>query len=73
MSRKNKLIGTLHVIGVGVLSYLGQVSHVPAETVAKWTLHEWVGAGLFVLLAVLSAWKLFLTNPNDILRPNNEK
>jgi len=69
MSRKNKLIGTLHVIGVGILSYLGQVSHVPAEQVAKWTMHEWAGAILFVLLAVVSAWKLFLINPSEVVSP----
>lgn len=67
MSKKTKLIGTLHILGVGATSYLAQVSHLPAEQVAKWTLHEWVGASLFIALSVMSAWKLFLTNPNDIV------
>jgi len=65
MSAKNKLIGFLFVFGTLIQSYLGQVSHVPAETVAQWTLHEWVGSLLYVTLAGITAWKAFITNPNE--------
>ncbi len=66
MSKRTKLVGTLHVLSVGILSYVAQISNVPAEEIARWGLHEWTRSGLLVALAVLSAWKLLLTNPNDI-------
>jgi hypothetical protein len=65
MSRKNKLLCFIYVLGALIQSYLGQISHVPAEQVAKWTAHDWTGSALFVLLAGLTAWKTFITNPDD--------
>ena len=54
----------IYVLIAGVTSYLTQVSHVPREQVATWSLHEWAGALLFVGLAVLNAWKAFRSDPN---------
>ena len=72
MTRKNKLIGTLYVFGTLIQSYLGQVSHVPAEQVAKWTVHEWTGSMLFVILAGMTAWKAFITNPAEATPPKSQ-
>lgn len=73
MSRKNKLIGWLFVLGTLIQSYLGQISHVSAEQVAKWTIHEWTGSLLYVLLAGLTAWKAYITNPADPQTPNAQR
>lgn len=64
MSKKNKLLGTIAVSSSMILSYISQISHVPTDVVAKWSLHEWVGAALLVVLSGLSTWKIFLQNPN---------
>ena len=63
MTRKNRFIGTLFVLGTIVQNYLAQISHVPSEQIAKWTIHDWTGALLFVTLAGMTAWKAFLQNP----------
>lgn len=74
MSRKTKLLGTLSVSSAMILSYVAQVSHVPAEVVAKWSQHEWVGAALLVILSGLSTWKIFLTDPKaDADKPNVQR
>lgn len=66
MSKRTKLIGTLFVLANLIQSYLGQISHVTSEQVAKWTIHDWTGSLLFVLLAGITAWKTFVTNPSEI-------
>lgn len=69
MNSRLRLIGYLYVLGLMLQSYLGQVSHVRAEVVAQWTLHEWVGALGYVALAGATAWKAFLHDPNAAYAP----
>lgn len=63
MNSRARLLGILFVVGQMLQSYLAQVSHLPSEQVARWTLHDWAGSLLFVGLAGITAWKSFLTDP----------
>jgi hypothetical protein len=39
-----------------MLSYVAQISHVPAATVAAWSLHEWAGAVILVAVSGVVTW-----------------
>ena len=62
MTTRQKIVGALLVFTVIAQNYVAQISHVPSDAIAKWTVHDWVGALLQVAVAGAITAKAYLAD-----------